>query len=196
MPNKLQDTSRVLPPNQLRTLEAADFVNLLNGAPAQNVGNVLFQTHTLPTGRDRIAAKIPIIGSLAGRSSNEGIVTLTGHFLTWQHRGRHSILVLAHAREAIVTADHRVIIRCNSGRNKHLPQLCRPKPLAALINALVDGRIHPDAQHRSSCLNCANLGPDRRCRLNPDPASPGVCCPSQPHQDWCSQHQPTVNRAS
>lgn len=177
--------------NQLRTLEAADIVNILNGA-VPHQGTVQFQTHALDGIRERISARIPFLRRLTADSPDEGIVQLTGHLLTWNHLGSRTFLALAHVREATVTDDRRVMIHSLSGRQHRLPRLCRPVPLAALINALITGAVNPDAAHRPACINCAHLGGDQRCNLENEQARPGVCCPSRPHQDWCPQHQPTT----
>jgi len=76
-----------------------------------------------------------------------------------------------------------------SGCRHRLPRLCRPAPLAAIINGLIRGDLQPDDPHRPTCRTCANLGPDNRCTLQPDGAPAGPCCPNNPNQDWCERHR-------
>ena len=172
----------------LRTLEASDIANLMDGRTDR--ARVPYETHALASsGLIRLARQNSWIHRRVSDLERRCVVQLGEQVLHWETPERISNLVLAHAERAEVTPDGRISMTSKSGNARSLPRLCRPAPLAAIINGLIRGDLQPDDPHRPTCRTCANLGPDNRCTLQPDGAPAGPCCPNNPNQDWCERHR-------
>ena len=116
-----------------------------------------------------------------------GQVWVSGGLVHYKYRDQSGFVVLRHVVRAVAHPGQLDLVL--SDHTFHLPLLCRSKPLAYLINAILQGSYDPTAPFRPACRSCQHLTEDKECGTQPPMITYTECCRHTQHLDWCPAYR-------
>lgn len=164
-------------------LEAGDLAGLIPGysepKPILAFAHSVHKPET--TGRSTLAK--PVCRRHGIDLTTSGEVRLTPGIVHYKYPNESGIIALQHMVRAEANADQLDLLMTNTVIT--LPGLCRAKPMALIINAILEGTYDPTADFRPACHSCQQRNASNRCGAQPPPLTMVACCPNSPSQDWC-----------
>ena len=176
--------------SHLPTFNAEDIINLMRGTPSAET--ILISVHAthVPTVPGPKWVNDLFVKLNCHPRPKPGLVWLTPTSIHYRFPHHYGAVILHHVQKA--TIDNNDVNIHIDGRTINLPRICRTRPIASMVNAIISGKYDPAQAIRPVCRTCHHQRQGRCGAIPPILPPPPSCCPNTMNTDWCVAHRPAT----